>query len=67
MSYSRSDTVKILRSVHKVVLRRGMTRREIDNALAQVPKDLRVTDMIENDELGTTKLEFLEECEERIY
>ena len=64
MSYSKSCTVKILRTIHKVVLRCGMTREDIGAAIGNIPSGLRINDITYNDELGTVKLEFLEENEE---
>lgn len=60
MSYSRSDTVKILRSTHKVELRKGMTRGAIKLALDNVPVQLTVT-YIEDKDDGSVVIEFLDE------
>ena len=64
MNYSKSITMKVLRTTHKIVIRRGMTRGDIGTALGNIPTSVLLTDIVENDELGTVRLEFLEEKED---
>ena len=64
MSYSKTSTVKILRTKHKIGFAIGETVGSLLESINKVPPDATIDEIIIDDSGGIITIEFHEECRE---